>query len=35
MRPENGEHWSERFGDACIAAVAVMVTLALLAPGWL
>ena len=27
---ENGEHWSERLGDACIAIVAVLVTLALL-----
>lgn len=34
MRPEHDEHWSERLGDACIAAVAVLVLLALLSPGW-
>jgi hypothetical protein len=32
---ENGERWHERLGDACIAAVAVLVLLALLAPGWI
>ena len=25
MRPENGEDWSERFGDACIGIVAILV----------
>lgn len=35
MQPEHNEHWSERLGDACIAIVAVLVTLALLSPGWL
>lgn len=28
--PEHDEQWHERLGDACIAIVAVLVTLALL-----
>jgi hypothetical protein len=35
MRTENDERWHERLGDACIAVVAILITLALLSPGWL
>lgn len=32
---ENGEMWHERLGDVCIAIVAFLVVVALLAPGWI
>ena len=35
MRPEHDESAWERLGDAAIAALAVLITLALLSPGWM
>ena len=35
MLPEHDETWHERLGDACVGIAAILIVLALLAPGWL